>query len=113
MMRHLLAVVMDGLKDTEMIAGYAEHAMKHGTDRSIVNWFKTRAQNRLAMVERDWKDVDDQLHTDKHDDELVEALECHVNRSLANLREKIEVNPKNPKYVKVVWGVGYKLEKQK
>ena len=30
-----------------------------------------------------------------------------------NLREKIEVNPKNPKYVKVVWGVGYKLEKQK
>jgi len=30
-----------------------------------------------------------------------------------NLREKIEINPKNPKYVKVVWGVGYKLEKQK
>jgi len=30
-----------------------------------------------------------------------------------NLREKIEVNPKNPKYVKVVWGIGYKLEKQK
>ena len=30
-----------------------------------------------------------------------------------NLREKIEVNPKNPNYVKVVWGVGYKLEKQK
>ncbi|MBE5931484.1 MAG: response regulator transcription factor [Lachnospiraceae bacterium] len=30
-----------------------------------------------------------------------------------NLREKLEINPKNPKYVKVVWGVGYKLEKQK
>ena len=25
---------------------------------------------------------------------------------------KIEVNPKNPKYLKVVWGVGYKIEKQ-
>ncbi len=30
-----------------------------------------------------------------------------------NLREKIETNPKNPNYVKVVWGIGYKLEKQK
>ncbi|MDO4325507.1 MAG: response regulator transcription factor [bacterium] len=29
-----------------------------------------------------------------------------------NIREKIEVNPRNPKYLKVVWGVGYKIEKQ-
>lgn len=29
-----------------------------------------------------------------------------------NIREKIEINPKNPKYLKVVWGVGYKIEKQ-
>ena len=27
-------------------------------------------------------------------------------------REKIEINPKEPKYLKVVWGVGYKIEKQ-
>ncbi|MDE5825621.1 MAG: helix-turn-helix domain-containing protein, partial [Lachnospiraceae bacterium] len=26
--------------------------------------------------------------------------------------EKIEINPKEPKYLKVVWGVGYKIEKQ-
>ena len=31
---------------------------------------------------------------------------------IRNIREKIEINPKNPKYLKVVWGVGYKLEKQ-
>ncbi len=31
---------------------------------------------------------------------------------IRNIREKIEVNPKNPKYLKVVWGVGYKIEKQ-
>ncbi len=31
---------------------------------------------------------------------------------IRNIREKIEVNPKEPKYVKVVWGVGYKIEKQ-
>ena len=29
-----------------------------------------------------------------------------------NIREKIEINPKEPKYLKVVWGVGYKIEKQ-
>lgn len=28
-----------------------------------------------------------------------------------NIREKIEYNPKEPKYLKVVWGVGYKFEK--
>lgn len=31
---------------------------------------------------------------------------------IRNIREKIEVNPKDPKYLKVVWGVGYKIEKQ-
>ncbi|MGL5346228.1 MAG: response regulator transcription factor [Peptostreptococcaceae bacterium] len=31
---------------------------------------------------------------------------------IRNIREKIEVNTKNPKYLKVVWGVGYKIEKQ-
>lgn len=28
-----------------------------------------------------------------------------------NIREKIEINPKKPNYLKVVWGVGYKIEK--
>ena len=31
---------------------------------------------------------------------------------IRHLREKIEIDPKNPKYLKVVWGVGYKIEKQ-
>lgn len=31
---------------------------------------------------------------------------------IRNLREKIEINPKNPRYLKVVWGIGYKIEKQ-
>lgn len=30
---------------------------------------------------------------------------------IRNIREKIEVNPKEPNYLKVVWGVGYKIEK--
>ena len=30
---------------------------------------------------------------------------------IRNIREKIEVDPKKPNYLKVVWGVGYKIEK--
>ena len=38
----------------------------------------------------------------------TDTIMVHVR----NIREKIEVNPKDPKYLKVVWGVGYKIEKQ-
>ncbi|MBZ5202971.1 response regulator transcription factor [Planomicrobium chinense] len=30
---------------------------------------------------------------------------------IRKIREKIEADPKNPRYVKVVWGIGYKMEK--
>ena len=30
---------------------------------------------------------------------------------IRHIREKIEINPKDPRYLKVVWGVGYKVEK--
>lgn len=35
------------------------------------------------------------------------TVAVHVRK----IREKIEINPKNPKYLKVVWGIGYKIEK--
>ena len=31
---------------------------------------------------------------------------------IRHIREKIEIDPKDPRYLKVVWGIGYKLEKQ-
>ena len=37
------------------------------------------------------------------------TVAVHIRR----IREKIEINPKNPKYLKVVWGIGYKIEKIK
>ncbi len=30
---------------------------------------------------------------------------------IRKIREKIEINPKNPRFLKVVWGIGYKMEK--
>lgn len=37
------------------------------------------------------------------------TVAVHIRR----IREKIEINPKNPRYLKVVWGIGYKIEKLK
>ena len=37
----------------------------------------------------------------------TDTIMVHVRK----IREKIEINPKDPKYLKVVWGIGYKIEK--
>lgn len=50
------------------------------------------------IYESVWKE--DAINTD--------TVMVHVR----NLREKIEIDPKHPQYLKVVWGVGYKIEKQ-
>ncbi|QAY65807.1 response regulator transcription factor [Paenibacillus protaetiae] len=40
---------------------------------------------------------------------------CYAENTVAvhirKIREKIEIDPKNPTYLKVVWGIGYKIEK--
>lgn len=38
----------------------------------------------------------------------ADTVTVHIRR----IREKIEINPKEPKYLKVVWGIGYKFEQQ-
>ncbi len=39
------------------------------------------------------------------------AVENTVMVHIRHIREKIEINPAEPKYLKVVWGIGYKIEK--
>lgn len=39
------------------------------------------------------------------------TVENTVMVHIRHIREKIEIDTKNPKYVKVVWGIGYKMEK--
>ena len=39
------------------------------------------------------------------------SVENTVMVHIRHIREKIEIDPKNPRYVKVVWGIGYKMEK--
>lgn len=38
------------------------------------------------------------------------ATENIVSVHIRRIREKIEINPKEPKYIKVMWGVGYKMD---
>ncbi|SDZ09197.1 DNA-binding response regulator, OmpR family, contains REC and winged-helix (wHTH) domain [Evansella caseinilytica] len=38
-------------------------------------------------------------------------VENTVAVHIRKIREKIEIDPKNPRYLKVVWGIGYKMEK--
>ncbi len=40
------------------------------------------------------------------DDRNEQTIAVHIR----HIREKIEVNPKDPRFIKVVWGVGYKVE---
>lgn len=44
-------------------------------------------------------------------DEEAFAPENTVMVHIRRIREKIELNPKEPEYLKVVWGIGYKIEK--
>ena len=44
-------------------------------------------------------------------EEPAHAVENTVMVHIRRIREKIEINPKDPKYLKVVWGIGYKIEK--
>lgn len=38
----------------------------------------------------------------------LDTVSVHIRR----IREKIEINPSEPRYLKVVWGIGYKIEKR-
>ena len=51
------------------------------------------------IYERVWKEL------------ATGAVENTVMVHIRHIREKLEIDTKNPKYVKVVWGIGYKMEK--
>lgn len=53
----------------------------------------------------------DQIYENIWNEDAIGA-ENTVAVHIRHIREKIEINPKEPRYVQVVWGVGYKVEKQ-
>lgn len=65
--------------------------------------FLVKNQGRVYSIE--------QIYEKIWNEEAVGA-DNTVAVHIRHIREKIEINPKEPKYLKVVWGVGYKIEKQ-
>ena len=53
----------------------------------------------------------DQIYENIWNEEAIGA-DNTVAVHIRHIREKIAINPKEPRYLKVVWGVGYKVEKQ-
>ena len=52
----------------------------------------------------------DQIYENIWNEEAIGA-DNTVAVHIRHIREKIEINPKEPRYLKVVWGTGYKIEK--
>lgn len=52
----------------------------------------------------------EQIYENVWEEEAI-AADNTVAVHIRHIREKIEINPKEPRYLKVVWGVGYKIEK--
>lgn len=52
----------------------------------------------------------DQIYESIWNEDAV-GVDNTVAVHIRHIREKIEINPKEPRYLKVVWGVGYKIEK--
>ena len=53
----------------------------------------------------------EQIYENIWNEEAI-AADNTIAVHIRHIREKIELNPKEPEYLKVVWGVGYKMEKQ-
>ena len=63
--------------------------------------FLTKNKGRVYSI--------DQIYENVWGETPINA-ENTVSVHIRKIREKIEINPKEPKYLKVVWGIGYKIE---
>ena len=64
--------------------------------------FLVKNQGRVFTIE--------QIYENVWEEEAI-AADNTVAVHIRHIREKIEINPKEPRYLKLVWGVGYKIEK--
>lgn len=54
----------------------------------------------------------EEIYTRVWDEPIATTGESTVMVHIRRIREKIEINPSEPEYLKVVWGIGYKMEKK-
>ena len=64
--------------------------------------FLMRNQGKVFSIKQIYETVWDEPYYNSDN-----TVAVHIRR----IREKIEINPKEPRYLKVVWGIGYKIER--
>ena len=64
--------------------------------------FLTKNKGNVYSIEKIYKNVWE---------EECYGAENIIAVHIRHIREKIEINPREPKYLKVIWGIGYKIEK--
>ncbi|MBO5283306.1 MAG: response regulator transcription factor [Lachnospiraceae bacterium] len=89
--------------DEKILYADGEAIKLTATETKIIDLFM-RNPGRIFPAEEIYRRVWD---TDAFASE--NTVMVHIRR----IREKVELNPKEPEYIKVVWGIGYKMEKQK
>ncbi|MEF9864520.1 MAG: response regulator transcription factor [Christensenellaceae bacterium] len=92
-------LVIDDLKKSVTVDG--ETIKLTPMEYKILRYLMQNMENVLSTT---------QIYESVWDERAVGAentIAVHIRR----IREKIEINPKEPKYLKVVWGIGYKIEK--
>lgn len=94
------AITLD--KEQKLVTVEGEPVKLTPTEFKILQLFMENVGTVFSsaqIYERIWEE--DAYATDN-------IVSVHIRR----IREKIEINPKNPDYVKVMWGVGYRMEKK-
>ena len=85
-------------KEVSVDGKYIKMTPKEFSILELLMSYPNRVFSSEEIYERIWKE--EAINT--------ETIMVHIRK----LREKIEIDPKRPKYLKVVWGLGYKIEKR-
>ena len=107
------STVMDTKKSIYTVGGLTiDDDLKEVTvDGEIVKLTPIEYNILLLLVKNQGKVFSiDQIYENIWNEDAIGA-DNTVAVHIRHIREKIEINPKEPRYLKVVWGVGYKVEK--
>lgn len=87
--------------DTKQVMVDGKEIKLTPTEYNILK-FLTKNKGKVYSIEKIYENV--------WEDEAY-AADNVIAVHIRHIREKIEINPKEPKYLKVIWGIGYKIEK--
>ena len=89
--------------DTKQVMVDGEEVRKLTPMQYNILLFLLRNKGRVFSIEQIYENIwnEDAVNVDN-------TVAVHIR----HIREKIEINPKEPRYLKVVWGVGYKIDRE-